>query len=95
MPSEDIQVDNYITQFRGLGLGTWGCMRFPKLASSIKSMDSGKRGARVRGLTGDTANAFRKTLHDIVYIVRKLLDLGFDYVLSGKIQSDRLEGSHQ
>ena len=63
-----------------------------KMASSIKLMHSGKRGARVKGLTGDTANAFHRTLHAMVYIIKKLLDLGFDYVLPGKIQSDRLEG---
>ena len=63
-----------------------------KMASAIKLMDSGKRGARIRGLTGDTANAFHRTLHAMVYIIKKLLDVGFDYVLPGKIQSDRLEG---
>ena len=62
-----------------------------KMASSIKLMDSGKRGARVRGLTSDTANAFHQTLHAIVYIIKELLDQGYKYVLSGKIQSDRLE----
>ena len=47
-------------------------------------------GARIRSLTGDTANAFHRTLHAMVYIIKKLLDVGFDYVLPGKIQSDRL-----
>ena len=55
-------------------------------------MDSGKRGAWMRGSTGDTANAFHRTLHDMIYIIKKLLDVGFDFVLLDKIQSDRLEG---
>ena len=63
-----------------------------KMATSIKVMDSGKRGARVRGMTSNTANAFHQTLHGMVDIIKKLLDLGFDYVLPGKIMSDRLEG---
>ena len=46
----------------------------------------------VRGSTGNTANAFYRTLHDMIYIIKKLLDVGFDFVLPGKIQSDRLEG---
>ena len=62
------------------------------MATSIKVMDSGKRGARVRGMTSNTANAFHQTLHGMVDIIKKRLDLGFDYVLPGKIMSDRLEG---
>ena len=61
------------------------------MASSIKLMASGKQGARVRGLTCDTANAFHRTLHAIVYLIKDLLDQGYDYVLPGKIQSDCLE----
>ena len=60
-----------------------------KMATMLKNMDSGKRGARIRGLTG--SNAFHRTLHAMVNIIKKLLDLGFEYVLPGKIQSDRLE----
>lgn len=63
-----------------------------KVAFTIKFMHSGKRGAKIRVLTSHTANAFHRTLHTMVYIIKKLLDMGFDYVLPGKIYSDRLEG---
>ena len=61
-----------------------------QMATMLKTMGSSKRGFRIKGLTGDTSNAFHQTLHAIVYIIEKLLDLGFEYI-SGKIQSDRLE----
>ena len=61
-----------------------------KMATSIKLMDSNKRGARRRGLTTDTATAFHQTLHGMVAIINKLLDLGFAYVLPGKIMSEGL-----
>lgn len=54
-------------------------------------MDSGEICVRIRGLTGDTENAFYLSQLAMVYIIKKLLDVGFDYVLLGKIQSDRLE----
>ena len=41
-----------------------------KVASAIKFMHSGKRGAKIRVLTGHTANAFHRTLHAMVYIIR-------------------------
>jgi hypothetical protein len=59
--------------------------------SSIKLMDSGKRGARIQGLTSDTSNVFHQTLHAIVHLIKVLLDSGYEYVLPVKIQSDRLE----
>ena len=62
-----------------------------KMASTIKVMVLGKLDARLRRSTGYIANAFHRTLHAVVYIIKKLLDVGFDYVLLGKIQSDRLE----
>ena len=55
-----------------------------KVAFTIKFMHSGKRGAKIRVLTSHTANAFHRTLHAMVYIIKKLLDMGFDYVLPGK-----------
>ena len=55
-------------------------------------MDSGKSCARIKGLTSDTANAFHQTLHAIVHLIKVLSDSGYDYVIPGKIQSDRLEG---
>lgn len=41
-----------------------------KMASAIKLMDSEKHGVRIRGLTCETANAFYRTLHAIVYIIK-------------------------
>ena len=38
-----------------------------KMASSIKLMDSGKRGARPRGLTCDTANTFHRTARNCIF----------------------------
>ena len=52
---------------------------FFKINSEIKLMDSGKRGERIRSLTGDTANAIYRDLHAMVYITKKLF-VGFDYV---------------
>lgn len=49
-----------------------------KMTSAIKLTDSEKCDARIRGFTGDTSNAFHRTLHAMVYIIKKLLDLGFD-----------------
>ena len=63
-----------------------------KMPSSIKVMVSGKLDARIRGSTEYIANAFHPSVHAVVYIIKKLLDVGFDYVLPVKIQSDRLEG---
>ena len=60
------------------------------MASAVKLMDSKKRDARIKGLTGDTANAFHRTLHTMINVIKKLLDVGFDYVLPGKTESDRL-----
>ena len=55
-----------------------------KMNSVIKLMDSGKRGTRIRSFTGDTSNAIYWDLHAMVYITKKLLDVGFDFVLPGK-----------
>ena len=56
-----------------------------KVSSAIKLMDSRKCGARITDLTRDTVNAFHRTLHAMVYIIKKHSDVGFDYVLSSKI----------
>ena len=55
-------------------------------------MDSGEICVRIRRLTGDTENAFYLTLLAMVYIIKKLLDVAFYYVLPGEIQSNHLEG---
>lgn len=52
-----------------------------KMTSTIKVMVSGKLDARLSRSTGYIANAFHRTLHAVVYIIKKLLDMGFDYVL--------------
>ena len=63
-----------------------------KMGTSLKLMDNSKRGARVRGLTGDTANAWHVTLNALVSLTKLLLGRGFRYICLGKIQSDHLEG---
>ena len=46
---------------------------FPlKMTCTIQLMDSGKREAKIKGVTGDTTNAFHSTLHDMVYMIKKL-----------------------
>ena len=63
-----------------------------KMATAFKEMGSSKRGARVRSLTGDTANAanaLHVTLNGLVQIIRKLLSLNIPYLLPGKLQSNR------
>ena len=62
-----------------------------KLACSFKLMGNSKRGIRYKGLTSETSDALHKTLNAIIDIIKHLLASGFDYVLPGKIQSDRLE----
>lgn len=62
-----------------------------KMATSFKLMDRSKQGKRVKGLTSDTANALHVTLLGLVDLTKTLLDSGFEYVLLGKLQSDRLE----
>ena len=54
-------------------------------------MDTCKQGHRVRCLTNATANALHVILTGIVEVTRNFLKSGYDYVLPGKIQSDRIE----
>ena len=61
------------------------------MATIFKEMDNSVRGKRVRGLTGETANALHRTLVGIVELVRLLLSKGYAYVLPGKFSSDRIE----
>ena len=61
-----------------------------KMTSAIKSLDSGERDERIRSSTGDTENAFYRTLLAMVYIIKKLSGIEFDYVLPGKIQFDHV-----
>ena len=63
-----------------------------KMGHSFKLMDASKRGYRVRCLTSETSNALHETLNGIVDVTKSLLNSGYDYVLPGKIQSDRIEG---
>ena len=62
-----------------------------KMGHSFKLMDACKQGHRVRCLTNATANALHVTLTGIVEVTKILLKSGYDYVLPGKIQSDRIE----
>lgn len=63
-----------------------------KVAVSFKLMDSSIKGVRKHGLTSETSNALHQTMTGLVSLIKCLIDVGFKYVLSGKIQSDRLEG---
>ena len=60
-----------------------------KMGHYFKLMDACKQGHRVRCLANTTANALHVTL--IVEVTRNFLKSGYDYVLLGKIQSDRIE----
>ena len=46
----------------------------------------------MHSLTSDTINALHRTLTGIVALIMLKLDIGFSYVLPGKVQSDRIEG---
>ena len=65
-----------------------GCM-----ATTFKEMDvySASSHSRVMGLTSDTSNALHLTLLGMCNIVNKLSSKGMKYILTGHIQSDRLE----
>lgn len=63
-----------------------------KVATTFKLMDCSIRGSRKHGLTTETSNALHQTLTGLVSLVKCLIDAGFKYVITGKIQSDRLEG---
>ena len=63
-----------------------------KVATTFKLMDCSIRGSRKHGLTTETSNVLHQTLTGLVSLVRCLIDAGFKYVLTGKIQSDQLEG---
>ena len=63
-----------------------------RMDTSLKLMDTAKRGQRIRGDTGDTANAWHVTLNGLADLVKSLLALGLKYICIGKMQSDRLEG---
>ena len=62
-----------------------------KNETSFKLMDSFKKGKRIQGLTGDTSNTLHMTLLGLVDLTKTWLHKGFNYILLGKIQSDRLE----
>ena len=64
-----------------------------RMATTFKEMDvySASSHSRVTGLTSDTSNALHLTLLGMCSIVNKLLSKGMKFVLTGHIQSDRLE----
>ena len=55
-------------------------------------MDNSVRGHRCRGLTCETSNALHRTLLGIVDLIKTMLYQGYEYVLPGKLSSDRAEG---
>ena len=63
-----------------------------KVATTYKRMDNSPRGQRMNSLTSDTSNALHRILTGIVALIKLKLDIGFSYVLPGKVQSDRIEG---
>ena len=63
-----------------------------KMATSLKLMDSSKKGKRIRCLTHETSEAWHVSLHGLVGVTKNLLKNGVKYVCPGKVQSDRLEG---
>ena len=64
-----------------------------RMATTFKEMDeySASSHSRVMGLTSDTSNALHSALLGMCNIVNKLLSMGMKYVLTGHIQSNRLE----
>ena len=46
----------------------------------------------MHSLTSDTSTALHRTLTGTVALIKLKLDIGFSYVLPGKVQSDRIEG---
>lgn len=64
------------------------------MATSLKLVDTSKKGQRVQGLTSQTANACHVSLLGMVDLAKTLLALGMKYVSFGKIQSDGLEGEY-
>ena len=62
-----------------------------QMATMFKEMGNSIRGQRVRGLTGETANALHRTLVGNVELIQLLLSKGYVYVLPGKFSSDRIE----
>ena len=63
-----------------------------QITTMYKQMDSSFKGKRIKGLTGDTANALHQTLLGIVDLIRILLNKGYAYILPGEFSSDRIEG---
>lgn len=63
-----------------------------RVATTFKQMDCSIRSRRKLGLIPETSNGLHQTLTGLVSLIKCQLDVGFTYVLPGKIQSDRLEG---
>ena len=63
------------------------------MADKFKDMDTTKSqyNKGVMCLTADTRNALFTTLTGISVLIKLLLSKGFNYVLPGTFQSDRLE----
>ena len=64
------------------------------MATSLKLVDTSKKGQRVQGLTSQTANACHVSLLGMVDLAKTLHALGMKYVSFRKIQSDCLEGEY-
>ena len=60
--------------------------------SEMATTDSCKQGKRINTLTEYTTNALHVTLLEMVDLIKTFLSSGHKYVLSEKIQSDRVEG---
>ena len=63
-----------------------------KVATTFKLMDCSIGGSRKHGLTTETSNVLHQTLTGLISLVRCLIDAGFKYVLTGKIQNRSIGG---
>ena len=62
------------------------------VAEGLSMMQGGRSFSRNKSLTTETKEAFMKTIHGMVYLIRKMLLEDHQYVLPGVFQTDRLEG---
>ena len=63
-----------------------------KVSQIMKKMGTKDNRKRELELTHETADAMSVTISGTISLIKKLLESGFKFVLTGKLQSDRLEG---
>jgi hypothetical protein len=62
------------------------------MADAIGNMKGGKGPNRIASLTSETRDALASTIRGLIHLWKRLLSVGYIYVLPGVFQSDRLEG---